>query len=216
MRDGRSTAYLAGLQTRAMRGVHPSLNNVATAVVVVGIVVRIVVSVVVPVAIRPVAVAVPVVVAMKSSNDGTGPKTVEAAIVESSNDRAGATVKSSSESATVEAAAAKAAHAAVEATATTKAAAPKAAAPVSTATSAASASAASASSTAAASTAVCLCTRREQRAGKEGGCQYHYRFSSSHESFLSTGRAISDHRTSRPGPHVVARLRIANGKFRRQ
>src|SRR5260221_8479058 len=53
--------------------VYPSLNNVATAVVVVGItvgVVRIVVSVVVPVAIRPVAVAVPVVVAMKSSNDG--------------------------------------------------------------------------------------------------------------------------------------------------
>jgi hypothetical protein len=124
---------------------------------------------------------------MKSSNDGTGTKTVEAAIVESSNDRAGATVKSSSESATVEAAVAKAAHAAsVEATATTKATATKAAAPVSTATSAA------------ASTAACLCTRREQRAGKEGGCQYHHRFSSSHESFLSTGRAISDHRTSRP------------------
>ena len=133
MRDGRSTAYLAGLQTPTMRGVHPSLNNVATAVVVVGIVVRIV-SVVVPVAIRPVAVAVPVVVAMKSSNDGTGAKTVEAAIVESSSDRARATVKSSSESATVEAAAAKAAHtASVEAT--TKAAAAKAAAPVSAATS---------------------------------------------------------------------------------
>ena len=47
-RDGRSTAYLAGLQTRAMRRAHPSLNDVATAVVVVGIVVgvvRIVVSV---------------------------------------------------------------------------------------------------------------------------------------------------------------------------
>src|SRR6202051_1517820 len=167
-----------------MRGVHPSLNNVATAVVVVGIVVRIV-SVVVPVAIRRVAVtAVPVVVAMKSSNDGAGAKAVKAAIVESLNDGAGSTVKSSSEGATV------------------KAAATKAAAPVST--------------SAAASTAVCLCTRRAQRAGKEGGCQYHYRFSSSHESFLSTGRAISDHRTSRPGPHVVARLRIANGKFRRQ
>src|SRR5882672_1941194 len=139
MRDGRSAAYLAGLQTRAMRGVHPSLNNVATAVVVVGIVVRIV-SVVVPVAIRPVAVAVPVVLAMKSSNDGTGAKTVEAAIVESSNDGAGATVKSSSEGATVKGATAKAAHAAsVEATAaTTKAA-------------------------AAASTAACLCTRRKQR-----------------------------------------------------
>ena len=213
MRDGRSTAYLAGLQTPTMRGAHPSLNNVATAVVVVGIVVgvvRIVVSVVVPVAIRPVAVAVPVVVAMKSSNDGTGAKTVEAAIVGSSNDGAGAkAVKSSSESATVESAAAKAAHASsVEATATTKAAAAKAAAPVSAAT--------ATSASAAASTAACLCTRREQRAGKEGGCQYHHRFSSSHESFLSTGRAVSDHRTSRLGPHVAARLRIANGKFRRQ
>ena len=188
MRDGRSTAYLAGLQTPTMRGVHPSLKNVATAVVVVGIVVRIVVSVVVPVAIRPVAV-VPVVVAMKSSNDGAWTKTVEAATGGSSNDGAGAkTVESSSESATVEAAA-KAAHAAsVEAAATTKAATTKAAAPMSTAT---------ATSTASAST-VCLCTRREQRAGKEGGCQDHHRFSSSHESFLSTGRAISDHRTSRP------------------
>ena len=64
-----------------MRGVHPSLNDVATAVVVVGIVVR-VVSVVAPVAIRPVTVAVvPVVVAMKTSNDRAGSKTVEAAIV---------------------------------------------------------------------------------------------------------------------------------------
>ena len=70
MRDGRSTAYLAGLQTRAMRGVHPSLNNVATAVVVVGIVVgvvRIVVSVVAPVAIRPVAVVVAPVVIVGNS-----------------------------------------------------------------------------------------------------------------------------------------------------
>jgi hypothetical protein len=150
---------------------------------------------------------------MKSSNDGTGAKAVEAAIIGSSNDGAGATMKSSSESATVEAAAAKTAHAAsVEATATTKAAAAKAAAPVSTATSTATATA----TTTSASAAACLCTRREQRAGKEGGCQYHHRFSSSHESFLSTGKAISDHRASRPGPHVVARLRIANGKFRRQ
>lgn len=202
MRDGQSTAYLAGLQTRAMRGVYPSLNNVATAVVVVGIVVRIVVNVVVPVPIRPVAVAVvPVVVAMKSSNDGTGAKTVEAAIVESSNDRAGATVKSSSEGATVKAAA-KAAHAAsVEATAATT----KAAAPVSTASTA----------TAATSTA-CLCTRRKQGPGKQGGCQYHHHSSSSHEFFLSTDRAISDHRISRPGPDMVARLRMANGKIRRQ
>src|SRR5260370_33774997 len=65
-RDGRSPAYLPGLQTPAMRGVPPSLNNVATAVVVIGIVVsdvRIVVSVVVRVAIRSVAVVVvPVVV----------------------------------------------------------------------------------------------------------------------------------------------------------
>src|ERR1700719_1828810 len=107
MRDGRSTAYLAGLQTRAMRGVHPSLNNVATAVVVVGIVVRIV-SVVVPGAMRPVAVAVvPVVAAMKASNA-----------------RAGAAVKSSREGATVKTTATKAAHAASA----------KAAAPVSAAT----------------------------------------------------------------------------------
>jgi hypothetical protein len=126
-------------------------------------------------------VVVPVIVAIKSSNDGTGAKAMEAAIVGSSNDGAGAKpVKSSSESATVEAAAAKAAHAASVEAATTKAA-----ASMSTAT-------------AAASTAACLCTRREQRAGKEGGCQYHHRFSSSHESFLSTGRAISDHRTSCP------------------
>jgi hypothetical protein len=129
---------------------------------------------------------------MKSSNDGTGAKAVEAAIIGSSNDGAGATMKSSSESATVEAAAAKTAHAAsVEATAATKAAAAKAAAPVSTST------ASTASTATTTSAAACLCTRREQRAGKEGGCQYHHRFSSSHESFLSTGRAISDHRTSR-------------------
>jgi hypothetical protein len=127
---------------------------------------------------------------MKSSSDGARAKTVEAAVVESSNDGAGATVKSSSEGATVKTAAAKAAHAAsVEATAATT----KAAAPVSTSTATSTATSASA-----ASTAACLCTRREQRAGKEGGCQYHHRFSSSHESFLSTGRAISDHRTSRP------------------
>ena len=75
-----------------MRGVHLSPKNVATAVVVVRIVVgvvRIVVSVVVPVAIRPVAVVVvPVVVAIKSSNDGTGAKAMEAAIVGCSNDGA--------------------------------------------------------------------------------------------------------------------------------
>jgi hypothetical protein len=111
---------------------------------------------------------------MKSSNDGTGAKTVEAAIVESSNDGAGATVKSSSEGATMKAAA-KAAHAASVSTAT------------------------AATAAAAATTAASLCTRRKQRPSKQGGCQYHHHSSSSHELFLSTGRAISDHRTSRPG-----------------
>jgi hypothetical protein len=30
-------------------------------------------------------------------------------------------------------------------------------------------------------TAACLCTRRKQRPGKQGGCQYHHRPSSSHD-----------------------------------
>ncbi|HWZ74814.1 MAG TPA: hypothetical protein VN326_25435, partial [Casimicrobiaceae bacterium] len=61
--------------------------------------------------------------AMKSSNDRTGAKTVEAAIIEPSNNGARATVKSSSQSATVEAAAKAADAASVEtAAATTKAA----------------------------------------------------------------------------------------------
>jgi hypothetical protein len=59
--------------------------------------------------------------------------------------------------------------AAVEATAT-KAATTEAAAPVSAAT----------TTTATATTAACLCTRRKQRPGKQGGCQYHHRLSSSH------------------------------------
>jgi hypothetical protein len=149
-----------------MGGVHPSLNNVATAVVVVGVV-RIVVSGGVPVAIRPVAVVVvPVVVAMKSSSDGAGAEPVEAAILESSSDRARAkTVEASSEGAAVKIAATKAA--------TVEAAATKAAAPVSTAT----AATASTASTAAA----CLCTRRKQRPSKQGGCQDHHRSSSSHD-----------------------------------
>jgi hypothetical protein len=50
---------------------------------------------------------------------------------------------------------------------------------------------ATAVSTAAATTTACLRTRREQRRGKHGGCQYLHR-SSSHEIFLSTDRAISD------------------------
>jgi hypothetical protein len=70
---------------------------------------------------------------------------------------------------------------------------------------AAEAAAASVSTTAAtaatatASTAAGLRTRRKQRPGKQGACQYHHRSSSSHVIFLSTDRAISDHRTSRPG-----------------
>jgi len=35
-------------------------------------------------------------------------------------------------------------------------------------------------SAAATATATCLCTRRKQRPGKQGGCQYHHRSSSSH------------------------------------
>ena len=57
---------------------------------------------------------------------------------------------------------------------------------------AAAVSSASATTTATAATA-CLCTRRKQRPGKQGGCQYHHRSSSSHYIFLSMGRAISDH-----------------------
>jgi hypothetical protein len=115
-------------------------------------------------------VVVPVAVAVKSSSDGTRAKAVEAAIVESSNDGAGATVKAPGESATVKTAAAKAAS--VEATAaTTKAATTKAAAPVSTTTTA---------TATAASTAACLCTRRKQRPSQQGRCQYHRRSSCSH------------------------------------
>jgi hypothetical protein len=46
-------------------------------------------------------------------------------------------------------------------------------------------------STATASTTACLRTRRKQRRGKHGGCQYLHR-SSSHYIFLSVARAISD------------------------
>src|SRR6202048_1139269 len=169
MHDGRSPAYLAGLQTPAMRSVHPSLNNVASAVVVGGVavgVVRIVVSVVVPVAIRPVAVAVPVVVAMKSSNNGTGAKTVEAA---TSTDGTGAPLEPSSEAAAVKTAAAHGHAAAVEATAT------KAATTVSAATTATTATAAASTATSA-----CLRARRQERPGKQVRCQYHRCSSCSH------------------------------------
>jgi hypothetical protein len=83
-------------------------------------------------------------------------------------------------------------------------------------------SAAETSATAAVSsaTAACLCTRRKQRPGQQGACQYHHHSSSCHDIFLSTVELLliieSDHRTSRSGTDMVARLRIANGKFRRQ
>ena len=65
-----------------------------------------------------------------------------------------------------------------------------AAAPMATAAATATATAA----------AACLCsTRRQQRPGEQGACQYHHRSSSSHVIFLSTDRAISDHPTSRLG-----------------
>jgi len=87
---------------------------------------------------------------------------------------------------------------------------------VSSATSAAATSAAAAAAT----TAACLGTRRKQRPGQQGSCQYHHRFSSSHAIFLSTVELLSiiesDHRTSRSRTDMVARLRNANGKFRRQ
>jgi mannose-6-phosphate isomerase-like protein (cupin superfamily) len=58
---------------------------------------------------------------------------------------------------------------------------------------AASAKAAAVSSATATAATACLCTRRKQRPGKQGGCQYHHRSSSSHYIFLSMGRAMSDH-----------------------
>jgi hypothetical protein len=68
----------------------------------------------------------------------------------------------------------------------------KAAAPVSTATTATTATATTAAA------AACLCTRRKQRPGKQGGCQYHHRSSSSHEIFLSRAEPSVIIRTSRP------------------
>jgi hypothetical protein len=84
------------------------------------------------------------------------------------------------------------------------------------------ATAAVSSPAAAAATAAtaCLCARRKQRPGQQGACQYHHHSSSCHDIFLSTVELLliieSDHRTSRSGTDMVARLRIANGKFRRQ
>jgi hypothetical protein len=58
--------------------------------------------------------------------------------------------------------------------------------------SAKAAAAVSTAATATASTAAaCLCTRRKQRPGKHGACQYHHHSSCSHDIFLSTDRAIS-------------------------
>jgi len=87
-------------------------------------------------------------------------------------------------------------------------------------TSATAAVSSATSAAAAATTAACLGTRRKQRPGQQGSCQYHHRFSSSHAIFLSTVELLSiiesDHRTSRSRTDMVARLRNANGKFRRQ
>jgi hypothetical protein len=77
-----------------------------------------------------------------------------------------------------------------------------------------SSASATTTTTTTASASVSLRTRRKQRPGQQGGCQYHHRFSSSHDIFLSMARAISDHFS--PGAHMVAGLPIANGKFRRQ
>jgi hypothetical protein len=71
-------------------------------------------------------------------------------------------------------------------------------------------SSASATATATAS----LRTGRKQGPGQQGSCQHHHCSSSSHDIFLSMARAISQHFL--PRPHMVARLAIANGKFRRQ
>ena len=70
----------------------------------------------------------------------------------------------------------------------------------------------SASASATAATSACLRTRRQQTPGKQRGCQYHHRSSLvfSHDFFLSTGRAIDDHRTSRPTVIWSPRLQIAN------
>jgi mannose-6-phosphate isomerase-like protein (cupin superfamily) len=80
----------------------------------------------------------------------------------------------------------------------------------------ATATVSAAATAAATATAACLCTRRKQRPGKQGGRQYHHRPSSSHYIFLSTAGAASDYRTCRLGPDMAARRRIANGKSRRQ
>jgi hypothetical protein len=54
-----------------------------------------------------------------------------------------------------------------------------------------SAKAAAVSTAAATASTSCLCTRRKQRPGKHGACQYHHHSSCSHDIFLSTDRAIS-------------------------
>jgi hypothetical protein len=79
----------------------------------------------------------------------------------------------------------------------------EAAAPVS------SASAATTTTTTPAS----LRTRCKQGPGQQGGRQYHHCSASSHDIFLSMARAISEDFS--PRQHMVARLPIANGKFRR-
>jgi hypothetical protein len=78
---------------------------------------------------------------------------------------------------------------------------------------AATAPVSSAASAAATTATASLRTRRKQGPGQQGGRQYHHCSSSSHDIFLSMARAISEHFS--PRPHMVARLPIANGKFRR-
>src|ERR1700739_4150525 len=100
-----STAHLKGLQAPAMRGVHASLNHIATSVVIV----RIVVAVrVIAVLIRIVISVVVIWVEAKAAPEGaitesTPAKKATTAIVES------ATITESAGQATMEAATAKAA-----------------------------------------------------------------------------------------------------------
>src|ERR1700730_17492566 len=58
-----------------------------------------------------------------------------------------------------------------------------------------------ATSAASTATSACLCARRKQRPGKQGGCQYHRCSSCSHEFSFRWAGAISDHRTSCPASY---------------
>jgi hypothetical protein len=180
-----STAHLNATHAPSMFGVHASPNHVAITVVVVRIVVG-------------VRLAVTVVIAIRSVEAVTYPRTAE----RQSAPEAATTKSTTAQSTAVETTAVETTT--METTTmetTTMETAPSESASMKTASSEAAAMAASAKAAApvSATAAACLCTRRKQRPGNQGGCQYHHRSSSSHEIFLSTGRAISDHRTSRPG-----------------